>query len=60
MMPDYRSAWDTFLLTGRVTDYLEYCDTRKKQMLREAKEAGHIHATDNNRHCSEGLQNRGG
>lgn len=58
-MKPKESAWDIFLETGKIDDYLSYCNTRKQEMYTMAttKGADAAHAIDNDRNHSPGLQN---
>ena len=47
-MPD-KSAWNNFLETGRIDDYLNYCQDRKRELFMSFTE-GASDAADGKRH----------
>lgn len=54
MKPDYTS-FDSFLETGKINDYLNYCQNRKQELYAQIAE-GALHAADDGRNHSVGLQ----
>lgn len=53
-----QAAWESFLETGKIDDYLEYCKNRKQEMYVSATGgAKPADATDNQWNCPAGLQN---
>lgn len=57
MKPD-NTAWETFLETGKIDDYLEYCQNRKQEMIAAIGGDTQTHATDNRWYRSKGCQDR--
>lgn len=57
MKPD-QTAWESFLETGKIDDYLEYCQTRKQEMFAAAGGDLQANATDNRWYRAQGLQDR--
>ena len=46
-----KSAWNNFLETGKIGDYLDYCQDRKQELFAAytAYTEGAAHASDNQR-----------
>lgn len=60
-MSTNQTAWDSFLETGKIDDYLKYCQDRKQQMYVSATGGAEAtNATDSQWDCPAGLQNRRG
>lgn len=59
-MEPNQSPWESFLKTGKIDDYLEYCMTRKQEMFASAAGgAVSADATDNKRDRTARPQDRG-
>ena len=60
-MEPKESPWETFLETGKIDDYLEYCKSRKHEMYVSATGgADSANATDNQWDRPARLENRRG
>ena len=56
MKPDI-NAWNSFIETGRIDDYLDYCLSRKQEMFAAAAGGAQTQdATDHRRDCPQGYQ----
>jgi len=52
---DGKSAWSSFLETGKIDDYLNYCQDRKQELFASYTE-GASNAADNQRNRVVGQQ----
>ncbi len=57
-MDDNKNAWNSFVETGRIDDYLTYCQNRKQELYARAAEET-SDANEDRRSGSVGPQDRG-